>query len=73
MQLEFCREGLINGYLLRPSREVRRKPGENFSINTKCEKEAKVLNWTLREKEKLLIARCEHEERRRANESEESI
>ena len=34
---------------------------------------AKVFNWTLEEKEKLLIARCEYEKMRRANESEEFI
>ena len=36
-------------------------------------KEARVLNWSLEEKEKLLIARCEYEKKRNANESEEFI
>ena len=36
-------------------------------------KEARVFNWTLEEKEKLLFARCEYEKRRNANESEEFI
>ena len=48
MQLEFRREFLIDVYLLRPSRQVRLKLGEDFSIYTKCE--LKSTQWKVEEK-----------------------